>query len=466
MNFFDYIKNESFFKPLTYKYRRIYYDCIRILIDRSKELPVLYESDAKDSITLYLKNEEIQRLIEEADDENEAVQLQAAEILVIFRECGWIKPRQIGRSGEYVVNLSTDCRRMMDFLDKLTEKKNEGTMSNRILSMYEIMKSASEEGSVRKERPYSNILVPMRENETELRNELADLKDSISDIMKTVIEFQDMNSFGQFIMKNEMLDRFFSEYFFVKNNGLIPTQLSFIRDRISELRYGDMYEKMIEECGKRLRCPKEQAVSRVDRYMAELQYFLSVEYEENMELIDNRINSYYNLANTRIMQMASSRVKMENLLGDFLDRVSRLSKEKQDEAMERVERCTRVINQKYVGYKSFEQNRRIRSEGQNIALNAKVMSEEEMQKRTENLFRSAPNHYAPARVGEYLDETLGTDASMELKEKGVQTKEEALMIAAAMLYAKNAEFPYEVRIEDEKVSTRIADISNVVISRK
>ena len=43
----------------------------------------------------------------------------------------------------------------------------------------------------------------MMENETELRNELADLKDSISDIMKTVIEFQDMNSFGQFIMKNE-----------------------------------------------------------------------------------------------------------------------------------------------------------------------------------------------------------------------------------------------------------------------
>ena len=58
------------------------------------------------------------------------------------------------------------------------------------------------------------------------------------------------------------------------------------------------------------------------------------------------------------------------------------------------------------------------------------------------------------------------DVSMELKEKGVQTKEEALMIAAAMLYAKNAEFPYEVRIKDEKVSTKIADISNVVISRK
>ena len=34
--------------------------------------------------------------------------------------------------------------------------------------------------------------------------------------MKAVIVFQDINSFGQFIMKDEMLDRFFSEYFFVK----------------------------------------------------------------------------------------------------------------------------------------------------------------------------------------------------------------------------------------------------------
>lgn len=51
MNFFDYIKNDAFFKPLTLKYRRVYYDCIQILIDKTKELPVLYESDAKDSIT-------------------------------------------------------------------------------------------------------------------------------------------------------------------------------------------------------------------------------------------------------------------------------------------------------------------------------------------------------------------------------------------------------------------------------
>ena len=289
MNFFDYIKNDSFFKPFTLKYRRIYYECIQLLIDKTKELPVLYESDAKDSITFYIKNKDV---VVEVVTEESSIDLQASSILNMFRECGWLLPREIGRNGEYVVNISTDCRRIMDFLRKMTEKTGEGTMSNRIFAMYEIMKSAFDEDSVRKERPYTNILVPLIDNEAELKNELTDLKDSIAGIMKAVIVFQDINSFGQFIMKDEMLDRFFSEYFFVKNNGLIPTQISFLKNKLRELRQGEMHEKMSEECAEKLQLSLEEAEERVERYFAELQYFLSVEYEENMELIDKRINNY------------------------------------------------------------------------------------------------------------------------------------------------------------------------------
>ena len=198
MNFFDYIKNDSFFKPFTLKYRRIYYECIQLLIDKTKELPVLYESDAKDSITFYIKNKDV---VVEVVTEESSIDLQASSILNMFRECGWLLPREIGRNGEYVVNISTDCRRIMDFLRKMTEKTGEGTMSNRIFAMYEIMKSAFDEDSVRKERPYTNILVPLIDNEAELKNELTDLKDSIAGIMKAVIVFQDINSFGQFIIQ-------------------------------------------------------------------------------------------------------------------------------------------------------------------------------------------------------------------------------------------------------------------------
>lgn len=463
MNFFDYIRNDSFFKPFTLKYRRIYYDCIQLLIDKTKELPVLYESDAKDSLTFYMKNREI--AVEEVSEDS-GVDLQASSIINLFRECGWLLPREIGRNGEYVVNISTDCRRMMDFLRKMTEKTGEGTMSNRIFAMYEIMKSAFDEESVRKERPYTNILVPLIDNETELKNELTDLKDSIAGIMKAVIVFQDINSFGQFIMKDEMLDRFFSEYFFVKNNGLIPTQISFLKNKLRELRQGTMHEKMNEECAEKLQLSLEEAEERVERYFAELQYFLSVEYEENMELIDKRINNYYNLANTRIMLMASNGIRLETAINDFLNAVSKMSEKEQDLAMDKAADCTRIMNQRYVGYRSFEKQKRTKNAGENIGLPVTELSEEEKSRKTEALFHNAPNRYSVDRVGDFLDVQMGNETEITVKEKSVSSREEAMMYAAAMLYAKNAEFPFDVQVSDEVVRTDIAEISNVKISKR
>ena len=464
MNFFDYIRNESFFRPLNLKYRRVYYDCIQILIDKAKELPVLYESDAKDSLTLYLRNAGIKEEGEDADEGGG--ELRPPEILALFRECGWLMPREIGRSGEYVVNISTDCRRIMDFLRKISERKGEGMMSNRIFSMYEIMKSAFDEDSLRKERPYTNILVPLLDNETELKNELTDLKDSISNIMKAVVVFQDMNSFGQYIMKDEMLDRFFHEYFFIKNNGLIPAQISFIKNRLRMLRQGEIYERMIAECAGRFQMSMEEAEEKIEHYFAELQYFLSVEYEENMELIDTRINNYYNLANTRIMLMAGNGIRLEAVLNDFLNAMPELEEEKQDEAMGRLSGCTRIINQKYVGYRSFEKKKRLKNEGENIGLSSEELSEEEKLAQTEELFRKAPNRYSVEKVSGFMDVQMEGQEKISIKEKPVRTKEEALMYTAAMLYAGNGEFPYQVQITDEEVEKEVADMSNVVISRK
>ncbi len=460
MNFFDYIRNDSFFKPLNLKYRRVYYDCIQILIERAKELPVLYESDAKDSITIYLRNEEIS-----ASEDSDAL-LQAGEILSLFRECGWLLPREIGRNGEYVVDISTDCRRFMDFLRRMTEKTDEGEMSNRIFAMYDIIRSAFDEDSVRRERPYTNILLPLLNNETELKNELSDLKNSIAGIMKAVIAFQDINSFGQFIIRDEMLDHFFREYFFIKNNGLIPAQLSYIKGKLRVLRQGEMCDKMIRECSEMREMSYEAAQERVEKYFAELQHFLSVEYESNMEMIDSRINTYYNLANTRIMLMAGNGIRLEAVLHDFLTAVSKLPEDERDTAMEKAADCARVVNQKYIGYKSFEKNRRAKNEGENIGLAAEELSEEEKAAQTEHLFQSAPNRFSVERVSNFLDVQLGNEKKISIKEKKVHRKEEILMYAAAMVYARNKEFPYDVQLSEEMVETEAADITNVTVSRR
>jgi hypothetical protein len=308
--------------------------------------------------------------------------------------------------------------------------------------------------------------VPLIENETELKNELTDLKDNISSIMKAVIVFQDINSFGQFIMKDELLDRFFSEYFFVKNNGLIPAQISFIKNKLRLLRQEETSQKMIKECLEKLQLSYEEACERVERYFAELQYFLSVEYEANMELIDSRINNYYNLANTRIMLMASNGVRLEAAINSFLNEVSKMSEEKQNAAMEKVADCTRIVNQKYIGYKSFEKNKRIANEGENIGLVTAELSEEEKRLQTEKIFNSSANRYSVERVSTFLDVQLGSEAKMSIKDKTIYTKEEILMYAAAMLYARNEEFPYDIQLSEETLNTELADITNMTVVKK
>ena len=40
------------------------------------------------------------------------------------------------------------------------------------------------------------------------------------------------------------------------------------------------------------------------------------------------------------------------------------------------------------------------------------------------------------------------------------------MYAAAMIYAKNEEFPYEIQLSDDMVKTELADISNMTVTRK
>ena len=85
--------------------------------------------------------------------------------------------------------------------------------------MYEILKSSFGKDSARSIRPYQNILLPLVENECDLKNELLILKDSIREIMRAVMKMADANSFGQFLMKDELLNRFFQRLFFYQERA-------------------------------------------------------------------------------------------------------------------------------------------------------------------------------------------------------------------------------------------------------
>lgn len=164
--------------------------------------------------------------------------------------------------------------------------------------------------------------------------------------------------------------------------------------------------------------------------------------------------------------MASNGVRMEAVMNDFLNAVSKMTEEEQNAAMEKVADCARIINQRYVGCKSFEKNRRMKNEGENIGLVTVELSEEEKRLQTEELFNSSLNSYSVDRVSAFLDVQLGSENEMSIQEKTIQTKEEILMYAAAMLYAQNEEFPYDIQLSEKTVKTEIADITAMTVIKK
>ena len=56
MKSFFALIDEKFFNPFCCCNREVYIACIDQLIEKSKEIPVLYETDARNTLILYLKN--------------------------------------------------------------------------------------------------------------------------------------------------------------------------------------------------------------------------------------------------------------------------------------------------------------------------------------------------------------------------------------------------------------------------
>ena len=194
--------------------------------------------------------------------------------------------QEIGRSGDNIASVSAYCRKLVDAIHKIFDGDANGAITNHIFSMHEILKASFGKDSARAIRPYQNILLPLVENECDLKNELLILKDSIREIMRAVMRMADANSFGQFLMKDELLNRFFNDYFFIKKSGLIPSYISEIDRMLRKLRRSELYGGMVTGIYKLENAGEAQAKEKIDRLFNELDSFINLEYEQEMSYID------------------------------------------------------------------------------------------------------------------------------------------------------------------------------------
>ncbi len=468
MTFFENI-SDKFFNPFCCRNREIYFECISLLIEKSKEIPVLYEADARNCLILYLQNCRYSLETENIGEEigsSRTPQENASSILRYFRVCGWITPQEIGRSGDNIASVSAYCRKLVDAIHKIFNMDSNSAITNHIFSIYEILKSSFGKDSVRAIRPYSNILLPLIENECDLKNELLILKDSVQEIMRAVTKMADANSLGQFLLRDELLKRFFNDYFFIKKSGLIPSYIASIERLLRKLRESELYEQMIKEYTELKNVDADQAKEKISRQFAELDSFISLEYEQEMGYIDKKINTYYNLYSVRMMMVLSNGTNLESLLNRFLLLLKELEEEEREALLQQIGKSHQLLHVGYVGRKSFERRKKANPNTKNAGIPADELSEEEKKRLTEELLTSAPDQYSMDRVKSFLDAKIPDKGEISVEEWGVRTREDAMTIAAGIIYSGSVGFPYEVIFEEGMTETEIAAISRIRIKRK
>ena len=461
--------NDKFFNPFCCRNRSLYFLCISQLIEKAKEIPVLYETDARNTLILYLQNCTYSIETENIGEEiggGRTPQENASTILRYFRICGWITPQEIGRTGDNIASVSAYCRKLVDAIHRIFDGETNGAITNHIFSMHEILKSAFGKDNGRAIRPYQSILLPLVEQECDLKNELLILKDSIREIMRAVMKMADANSFGQFLMKDELLNRFFNDYFFIKKSGLIPSYISEIDRMLVKLRHSELYDRMLQEYTEVKNTDALRAKEKIDRLFNELDSFINLEYEQEISYIDRKINNYYNLYSTRMMMVLSENTNLEHELNRLLLFLKDLTRENRDAAIQRLSEAHALMSFGYIGRKSFERRKKRNPDKKNVGLVMEDLSQEEKQRLTDELLTETPDRYSMDNVERHFDEILKDREQITVGECAVHTRDDATMIAASMIYSGTAGFPYEVEFREGMVETEAARISNILIKRK
>lgn len=468
MSFFELI-NEKFFNPFCCRNRELYIACIDLLIEKSKEIPMLYEIDARNTLVLYLQNCEYAIETENIGEEinsGKSPQENASAILRYFRICGWITPQEIGRSGDNIASVSAYCRKLFDAIHKIFDREANGAITNHIFSMYEILKSSFEKDSARTIRPYQNILAPLVENESDLKNDLLVLKDNIREIMRVVLKMADANSFGQFLIKDELLNRFFNDYFFIKKSGTIPSYIKNIDQMLRKLRQSELYDRMVEDCQRLENLEETQAKEKIVRQFEELDSFINLEYEHEMGYIDRKINTYYNLYSTRMMMVLSNNTNLEHELNRLLIFMKNLDDEDKETVLHRLSEAHRLMSMGYIGKKSFERRKKSNPNRKTAGLSVSSLSEEERQRLTDELLSETPDRYSLEKVQMHFDRLMGNRKKIRVEESGIRTKDDAIMFIASIIYSGTEGFHYEVELGDGMVETEVARIRKVTVKRR
>lgn len=466
---FDDDRYSHFLNPLSSRNRRVYYECIQQLIEKSRNVPLLYETEARDTLILYFRNCSYALVEEDGEDRidnNLSETENAGAVLRYFRYCGWLSERELGRNGDNIATVDPYCRKLIDAIDRIFNRDNSAALSNQIFMIYDILHSAFNEDHARTHRPYSNILEPVSDAVGDLKNELLTLKDSIRTIMRVVISLTETNDLGQFMLKDMMMQKFFSDYFFIKKDGMIPSYIGEIEKMLVDILDTKVYERMIGEYAEIRGCEHTEAYESVNAQLDEIRSFISYDYEKDMDYIDHRINTYYQLYSSRILMVLSNGVNLQSYLNDILIFLKNADKETRNKVLAKLGESFALQSYKYVSRKSIERRKKRKENKASAAVIDSMLTIEERAELTRQLLYEYPDRYGIEQAAKYFDELLGENQNLEPDETMIHTRDDVMMIVSAIIYSDSDGFPFITEFKEGYLDTPLSRVSRIIIRRK
>lgn len=468
-------QDSNFFRPLTSKNARLYFECAARLIEKSKEMPVLYERDAKEIIASHMRQIHYQLEDEEAYDgigsgqiEKNAMPVQnAGAVLARFRQCGWAERREISRGGDDLAVLTPRCRKLVSSIERIFNAGAGIPATNHIFSMHEILYSVLEMKGGRQAKPYSGILEPLTDHEADLKEELYLLRDSIRGVMDGILKQGDANGLGTYMVKDEFLNRFFADYFFMKKDGTVPGVVAKINVLLSRLSASELYPRIIAEYAATRGVAHDDAEAAVEAQFCELEYFLNHGYDEQMSVIDDKIVSYYNLYAARLSMARSGGMDTRGYLGRVLEALKGMDAEKRTQALSDLSGAMQVMSFKLVGPKSIGRRKQAEreKEGQAGILDVHV-DEEELSGMTQALYGASLEKYGIDAARGHIRKKLEGKDAFRVKDEASVTKEDALLVASAVIFSSTEDFPYQADFGEGVTDHGDVEMSDFVLMPK
>ena len=159
-------------------------------------------------------------------------------------------------------------------------------------------------------------------------------------------------------------------------------------------------------------------------------------------------------------------VNMQTNLNDLLMTIKDFDPHEKKEIIDSISKCFCLQSYKYVGRKSIERRKKRKPNTKSGAIITSSLSDEEKARLTKELLYEYPDKYSVKQAISYFANLLEDKESLIPDETLVKTRDDAMMVAASIIYSGTGNFPYEVEFLEGTIETEVATISNIRIKRK